>query len=133
MSTELKKSFFYDASSKINSPIPNGVFLNLNKKTVNHSDCCPINIVMLARFVKQKNHMHLLRSLIQMSRHQQSKFQISLFGDGPLQADVAKFVVDNNLSSIVHLYPSTPDIRSMLSHYDYLILTSLWRDFPYVY
>ncbi len=67
------------------------------------------HIVTPANLVAVKGHRFLLSACSQLIRKGTSDFHLSLYGDGPLHADIQRQIDHLALSSVVSLYPSIPN------------------------
>jgi len=88
----------------------------------------PVRIVMLGRFVAQKDHASLLRALAGLPAEQ---WLLDLAGDGPDQARIEALAAELGLAFRVRFLGHCDDIVGLLRQSDILALISRWEGLPY--
>lgn len=85
----------------------------------------PVNIVMVARFDRQKDHLTLLKAF-----HNVLGAQLHLVGDGPKLEDVKAFVEQLGISDRVKFLGYRTNIAEILAQAQIFTLISHWEGFP---
>lgn len=83
------------------------------------------------RFVKQKNHIFLIR-LANELKNRGLNFKLLLAGDGKLKPVIEKLAKDNNLNNEIIFTGFIHNIKSFMNSIDLYIQPSLWEGFGYV-
>lgn len=86
-------------------------------------------LIMVARFEKQKDHLTLLQAL---ARLKDLDWSLLLVGEGPTRPDMEKWVADNGLQSKVTFTGFCPhrEVPNHLAQSHIFLLISLWEGFP---
>lgn len=87
----------------------------------------PANIVMTARFERQKDHETLLSALATL---RDLPWRLDLIGDGPGRAPVERRAHSLGLSERVTFFGRRDDVPHILSRASIFVLASLWEGFP---
>lgn len=95
--------------------------------TLGRHDSNYINLIMVARFEKPKDHLTLLNSLLLLKN---KKWKLDFVGDGPDLNICRQFVKDNSLDSKVKFLGLRDDVPALLNHYDIFILSSTKEGLP---
>ena len=129
ISEGVKKQFEKDFQLKKNkvSVINNGISLKYFK-TVSKEKKERIKLLMVARFVKEKDHLTLLKALSLLD----NKFELSLVGVGDQLKNVKQIVKEYHLNNRVHFLGFQKNISDIYSKHDIFILSSNWEGFGLV-
>ena len=104
--------------------IYNGINLTNPKESVEKK----YDLICVARFSAQKNHLLLLRAFqILLEKH--PSLSLLLVGEGELMDDAKRFVNDNNLQNIT-FYGQTNDVESLMNQSKIFVLSSLYEGNP---
>lgn len=103
--------------------IHNGIEINEFKKKAIRKEV--IDIVMVARFDEQKDHLTLIRALTNAKY-----FKLHLLGDGPNLQNIKNLVNKSGISEKVIFYGYSNQVTEILRESDIFILTSNWEGFP---
>jgi len=87
----------------------------------------PANVVMVARFEKQKDHATLIEALGELRNFD---WHLQLVGGGPLIGDIRNLVDSHGLSERVSFLGRRDDVPEILAAADIFVLTSFWEGFP---
>lgn len=87
----------------------------------------PPRLVMVARFVKQKDHGSLFRALHKLRGE---PWTLDLIGDGPLRANYEALAKGLGLEDRVRFLGTRNDVPQLLHKSQIFILTSRWEGFP---
>jgi glycosyltransferase involved in cell wall biosynthesis len=87
----------------------------------------PPRLVMVARFMAQKDHVTLLRALGGLIDH---AWTMDLIGDGPLMAEVQALTSSLGLAERVHFLGQRTDVDAILARSQISLLISNWEGFP---
>jgi glycosyltransferase involved in cell wall biosynthesis len=83
-----------------------------------------------ARLATPKNQMIFIDAAHLISRIIPNTFRFSIFGDGPLRAQLQKRIDDLQLSNTFHLHGFVQDIIPVIASFDLFILCSLHEGLP---
>jgi glycosyltransferase involved in cell wall biosynthesis len=86
----------------------------------------PPQIIMVARFVPQKDHRTLLRAVADIKE----QFELLLVGDGPGHLEIERMVVSEGLKQKVHFLGARNDVPALLSSAHIAVLSSSWEGSP---
>lgn len=86
-----------------------------------------LKFTMVARFAKPKRQLEVVKAL---EKFDQSTWQLTFAGDGPLQQEVARYVEKHKLTESVLFLGNERNIEGLLAHSDVFILLSDWEGFP---
>lgn len=86
-----------------------------------------INLVSVARFTEQKDHITLFNALTKIT---DLKWELNLIGKGPLLEESKALVEKMNLSHRVNFLGEQQDVDYFLSQADIFLLVSNWEGFP---
>jgi len=87
----------------------------------------PPRLVMVARFMAQKDHTTLLRALVGLTA---IPWEMDLVGDGPLMADAQQLAQSLGLSERVKFLGQRLDVGAILSRSQVFLLVTNWEGFP---
>ena len=97
--------------------------VELVKKDQKNSE--KVNIVMVARFDNQKNHIELLNTIYPLNG-----YHIHFVGDGPLLSQVKKHAENLNIHSNITFWGRLDSVEHVLNQSDIFALISNWEGFP---
>ena len=80
-------------------------------------------LIMVARFVPQKDHQSLLRALTGI----QGDWSLMLVGDGPCRNEIQEMAVNLGLAQRIHFLGDRSDIAQLLAESDIFLLPSKWE------
>lgn len=83
------------------------------------------------RLSEEKNPMLWLEAAVALLA-MSDNFRFVVFGEGPLRAEMERFISVHKLDGRIQLRPPTPDSHSALAAFDVLLLTSKWEGTPNV-
>ncbi len=107
----------------IYNPIRFASSLNLQ----NHNN----TILFAGRFEYQKNPLLALEIASELKKGNLG-FKLNMYGEGSLKPKMEEYILKNNLSANVSLYPPLIDFEPVLSTSDILLLPSRFEGFPLV-
>lgn len=81
-------------------------------------------LITVGALRKQKNHMHLIEAFKQLDK---KKFQLDLYGEGPLRSELETYINQNNLN--VNLKGEVKNIEKILNQYDLYVMSSTFEGF----
>lgn len=84
-----------------------------------------VNITMIARMDRQKNHSLLLRALAQLDG-----YHLHLVGDGPFMANLKAMTADLNIDAHTTFWGRLDDVAPVLANSQLFTLISNWEGFP---
>lgn len=84
------------------------------------------NIVMVARFDSQKDHLLLLRALAEI----EDEYSLTLVGDGPGLAAAKVVALELKIGDKVVFFGARSDVPEILEASDIFVLASNWEGFP---
>ena len=58
-------------------------------------------ILFIGRLVAQKDPFTFLKAIVLLKEKIDNKFEVKILGDGPLKSKMEKFVIDNNLDTVI--------------------------------
>ncbi|MGN6391749.1 MAG: glycosyltransferase family 4 protein [Gemmatimonadales bacterium] len=87
----------------------------------------PPRLVMVARFMAQKDHATLFRALAGLTS---SPWELDLVGDGPLMADAERLAQSLGLSGRVKFLGQRLDVAAILAESQVFLLVTNWEGFP---
>jgi glycosyltransferase involved in cell wall biosynthesis len=86
----------------------------------------PLTIIMIARFVPQKDHLLLIEALSGVG----GKWRLLLVGDGPLRPRVEESIAAAGLGDRIQCLGDRSDIPELLSRADLFVLATKWEGLP---
>jgi len=86
----------------------------------------PLTLIMIARFVAQKDHLLLIEALRQLT----GNWRLLLVGEGPLQPAAERAICAAGLSGRVECLGDRSDIAELLSSADLFVLATKWEGLP---
>lgn len=86
----------------------------------------PLTLIMVARFVPQKDHLLLIEAL----RRVDSKWRLLLVGEGPLQPMVERAIAKAGLRDRIECLGDRSDIPALLASADLFVLATKWEGLP---
>jgi len=110
------------------------IFNNTARNSVRNDLCLPENAFVIgyvSRFDKQKNHIFLIDVLKYILRKNINVYLL-LVGEGILQDDIKKYVVDLNISDNVLFYGISKKVHELYSVMDVFVFPSLFEGLPIV-
>lgn len=87
----------------------------------------PPNLIMVARFMPQKDHTTLLRAL---ARIKDLSWEIDLVGPGPLMDDAQALCADLGLTDRVRFLGERRDVAELMAQSQIFLLITNWEGFP---
>lgn len=102
--------------------------IKINKSTIFLEKETPIlNLVMVARFSRQKDHKTLLLALAQLAH---LNWKLRLLGSGAGMTKMKKLVSDLGMDHKIHFEGAVSNVQDYLVQSDIMILTSYWEGLP---
>ena len=98
---------------------------DIDRERIEKTRSDEINIVMVARFDNQKNHIELLDAV-----HKLNGYHIHFIGDGPLQDKVQKHAEALSIDSKITFWGRLDSVAEVLEKSDIFALISNWEGFP---
>ena len=124
------KDFYKDKTGKCKCVyIPNSIDeISKKKSPLNNK-----NLISVGRLSKEKGCMDLL-AMFNILVNKDSSYILNIIGDGPLKADMKKYISDNNLSKnvVMHGFQGKSYIDKYLSKSSVYIMTSHTESFGIV-
>lgn len=99
-------------------------------KVFNNSNALPkkesnvFKLITVGALRKQKNHTYLLKAFKLLDN---KKFQLDIYGEGPLRMQMEAIINDNDLN--VNLKGEIRDIQHVLNQYDLYVMSSTFEGF----
>ena len=99
-------------------------------KVFNNSNALPkkesnvFKLITVGALRKQKNHTYLLKAFKLLDN---KKFQLDIYGEGPLRMQMEAIINDNDLN--VNLKGEVRDIQHVLNQYDLYVMSSTFEGF----
>ena len=91
----------------------------------------PLTLIMIARFVPQKDHLLLIEALTPLAfDSNKGDWRLLLVGDGPLRTGVEEAVARAGLGDRVECLGDRSDVSSLLAAADLLVLATRWEGLP---
>jgi glycosyltransferase involved in cell wall biosynthesis len=87
----------------------------------------PPRVVMVARFMAQKDHRTLFQALAGLTGH---PWELDLIGDGPLMEDMRRLAAELGLGDRVRFLGQRKDVGAILAASQAFLLISNWEGFP---
>lgn len=81
-------------------------------------------LITVGALRKQKNHTFLLEAFKFLDN---KKFQLHIYGEGPLRNELEKVINDNSLN--IHLKGETKNIERIINQYDLFVMSSTFEGF----
>ena len=128
----IKKKFNLNAVT-IYNPLNKDEILKLSKKKINFNyfnNKKYLKIINFSRLTDQKNHIILLRSLLEIKK--KINFKLLIAGNGPEKNRIKNFIFKNNLNSDIKLMSYLKNPYPYLKMADIMILTSNYEGLPNV-
>lgn len=107
--------------------VHNGISVPLTKVQRSNVSCQVINLVMVARFSEQKDHLTLFNALEGIDK---TKWRLKLVGKGALLDSYKKLAKEKCLSDNIEFLGERRDVADILSHSDIFLLISNWEGYP---
>lgn len=85
-------------------------------------------ILFVGRYAAQKNPI-LALDIAKSLKEKNFQFKLKMFGEGPLNDDVKKYQLDNNLEDVVEVNPFSNEIEKEILSSDLLLVTSKYEGF----
>jgi glycosyltransferase involved in cell wall biosynthesis len=86
----------------------------------------PLTMIMIARFVAQKDHRLLIEALTGM----EGNWRLLFVGDGPLRPDIEQAIVWAGLAGRIQCLGDRSDIAELLAGGDLFVLATKWEGLP---
>lgn len=83
-----------------------------------------VKIVTVGALRQQKNHKFLLEAFKHLDN---TKFQLDIYGEGPLRQKLETIITENNLN--VHLKGEVRNIEKIINHYRIFVMSSTFEGF----
>ncbi|MCX6791214.1 MAG: glycosyltransferase family 4 protein [Candidatus Gribaldobacteria bacterium] len=109
--------------------IHNGVEVDqhLGNKDINF----PISIILVGRFVAQKDQLLFCEAVNGLSPEQKKKIEVTFIGDGPNRSNVERYIRLNNLPNFKFLGElKRAEVFKNLNQVDVFALIANWEGFP---
>jgi glycosyltransferase involved in cell wall biosynthesis len=90
--------------------------------------CGCARMLMVARFVPQKDHETLVRALANLDE----PFELQLVGDGPKESSIASLVRRLKIEDRVIFLGERPDVPQLMARSHLFVLSSNWEGLPLV-
>ncbi len=87
----------------------------------------PARLVMVSRFVEQKDHATLFRALAKLRNED---WELDLVGSGPLRAEFEQLARDLEIAKRVHFLGARDDVAEILARSQLFLLVSRYEGFP---
>jgi glycosyltransferase involved in cell wall biosynthesis len=87
----------------------------------------PVRLVMVARLAPQKDHVTLLRALVDLQNY---RWELDLVGEGPLLEQTKNLAQRLGLSGRVHFLGQRTDVEQLLANSQVALLITNWEGFP---
>lgn len=101
---------------------------DINKDLLATPEISPPNIIMVARFQEQKDHLGLIRALNEL---RDLDWKLQLVGeDGGLMQKAKDLVAKLELDKRIFFLGNRIDVNELLSKSQIFVLTSFWEGFP---
>jgi len=98
---------------------------DIELESINNKKAENVEIVMIARFDNQKNHIELLDAM-----HKLNGYHIHFIGDGPLKDKVQKYAEALHIDSKITFWGRLDSVSEVLEKSDIFALISNWEGFP---
>ncbi len=108
-------------------PIHNGVIDQFKSNDFRRSNNNIINLIMVARFSEQKDHVTLFNALKDIDKN---NWKLSLVGKGPLLDRLKKLAVDYKIDENISFLGERDDVPQLLLSADIFLLISNWEGYP---
>jgi glycosyltransferase involved in cell wall biosynthesis len=86
-----------------------------------------LNVLMVARFQEQKDHVTLIRALAMLGAY---PWRLQLVGSGPLMSPTREFARSVGVADRVEFLGERADVSSLLARSTIFVLSTLWEAFP---
>lgn len=97
---------------------------NVENTTAKSTDNKCFKLVTVGALKKQKNHKYLLEAFKLLDN---KKFQLDIYGEGPLRSELEKYINENNLNVI--LKGEVKNIQNIINQYDLFVMSSTYEGF----
>ena len=124
---------FKTKSVVIYNPLNKKEILALSKKKITNFNFFKknnINLINVARFTDQKDHITLLKALNNLKN--KVKFNLIIMGYGENKKSIIDFIKKNNLSKMIKVMGFNNNPYKYIRKSDFLILTSIYEGLPNV-
>jgi glycosyltransferase involved in cell wall biosynthesis len=102
-----------------------------NKVTPSYTKNHTYNILMVAGFREQKDHITALKALLILKEsNTMPKIHFTFAGDGPKRNEIEAFILKNNLREFVTLAGETKEIEKFYDQADIVILPTFYEGLP---
>ena len=119
------------SESKI-SAIPNGVDLPSADRLKPDQTVEKHRLLFVGRLTPQKNPMCLLDAFCRLPNELQTNTELLFVGDGPLRAEMQRFIRNRQLENGIQLLGQRDDVSSLMQQAALLVLPSRWEGLPNV-
>ena len=100
-------------------------------KTIDTSKTCNYRIIAVGRLNHQKGFDKLINAFSLIS-HKHSKWRIDIFGQGELENELNRQIINNNLKDRITIHQPTKDIYKEYLSSDFYVLSSNYEGFGLV-
>lgn len=101
----------------------------LNLKTKDKPSLNVPHLIHVGRFTKQKNHLNLLK-IMTLIKQSVPQIQLTLLGEGPLEADIMEYIQKHDLINHVHCPGFVQHPEDYLAQAHIFVFPSLYEGFP---
>lgn len=103
------------------------------RKRKTHSSRFPIIIGTLARLSPEKDLFTLIKGIeLLAERLPEQAFELHIYGEGPLRAEIETYISARNLKNLVFLEGKTKEPLKVISSFDIFVLSSRYEGFGLV-
>lgn len=88
-------------------------------------------LLFIGRYADQKRPLLLLQAMNELKKRN-IEFHLDMYGNGPLEDLMKRYIKDNALENNVTINPQSTDIKNILHEHDILLLTSSYEGYPLV-
>ena len=99
------------------------IFYNNNKITKEPNENI-FKLISVGALRKQKNYKYLLEAFTHLDNN---KYQLDIYGGGPLRQELEKFIKKNNLN--INLMGEVKNIQTLINQYDLFVMSSIFEGF----
>lgn len=120
-----------DVKSDQIAVIHNGVEIP-NDIVVQQPDFNKKRFIFLGRFIEEKGITYLLEATERLQILYPDQFHLHIYGEGPMQSIIEKWVNDNKGSTItLNGFVQPNEVMSLLTQHDIFLISSVQEGFPY--
>lgn len=129
ISKEISEEYKLDSDSieVVYNPVSVKKFSNQSIKKSN--DDKTITFINVARFVKSKNHIELIKAFKEVNTRNKN-IRLLLLGDGPLRNEIENKIKELNLEESIELKGNVSNVEYYLAKSDVFVLPSTYEGLP---